>query len=56
MLGIEFTIENPVKTQCETPHPQPLSPKKGRGEQAQDVGKDEAIALSVRRGSNKEWL
>jgi len=31
----EFTIENPIKTQCKTPHPQPLSPKKGRGEQAQ---------------------
>ena len=40
-LGIEFTIENLIKTQCKTPHPQPLSPKKakkGRGEQAQRCG------------------
>ena len=31
--GIAITTKNPIKTQCKTPHPQPLSPKKGRGEQ-----------------------
>ncbi len=35
--GIESKIKNPIKTQSKTPHPQPLSPKKGRGEQAQKM-------------------
>ena len=36
-LGIEFTIKKPIKTQCKTPHPQPLSPSTGRGEQDQKM-------------------
>ncbi len=35
---IRSTIKNPIKSQCKTPHPQPLSPKKGRGEQSQTCG------------------
>jgi len=45
--GIESTIENPIKTQCETPHPQPLSPKKGRGEQAQIGGQLHYLATKL---------
>ena len=39
-LDIEFMIKKPIKTQCKTPHPQPLSPKRGeagRGEQDQKM-------------------
>ena len=36
-LDIEFTIKKPIKTQCKTPHPQPLSPSTGRGEQDQKM-------------------
>ena len=36
-LEIEFTIKKPIKTQCKTPHPQPLSPSTGRGEQEQKM-------------------
>ncbi len=40
-LEIEFTIKKPIKTQCKTPHPQPLSPSTGeyraRGARSKDV-------------------
>ncbi len=29
-LEIEFTSKKPIKTQCKTPHPQPLSPSTAR--------------------------
>ena len=36
-LDIEFTIKKLIKTKCKTPHPQPLSPSTGRGEQDQKM-------------------
>ena len=40
-------IKNAIKSQCKTPHPQPLSPKRGEGSKLKDVGNDKANAKGV---------
>ena len=49
-LEIEFTIKKPIKTQCKTPHPQPLSQSTGRGEQ------DQKMWVKIRYPAHEIWL
>ena len=47
-LEIEFAIKKPIKTQCKTPHPQPLSPSTGRGEHDQFVSLEDSYLVDHR--------